>query len=85
MALKTKVLQVNTADSNEYFNFNDIFIHKYVNLHILEDNIRELIPMTYEEYFNKIRKFLPEYMNIDSSNLPHNLIQTNIKEILSST
>jgi surface carbohydrate biosynthesis protein len=85
MALNTRVLQINTSNTNKYFNFNEIFVHKYSNFDGLVNNIEELISTPYKDYFQKIENFLPEYMNINNANLPQNLIQNNIREILTST
>ena len=85
LALKARVLQINTSNSNKYFDFDDIFIHNYNNFDVLVQNIDKLISTPYEDYYNKISNLLPEYMNIDLKNLPQNLIRNNINKILMNT
>ena len=61
---------------------NNIVIFSGINHYTYNGNIiyHYLIKL-----FQKIENFLPEYMNINNANLPQNLIQNNIREILTST
>ena len=82
LALNSKVLQINTAQDNSYFDFDSKFIHKYSQINQLETKIDELVSMPYDSYRKSIKNFIPEYMNIDENNLPQTQINQNIKEIL---
>ena len=82
LALNSKVLQINTAQDNSYFDFDSKFIHEYSQINQLETKIDELVSMPYDSYRKSIKNFIPEYMNIDENNLPQTQINQNIKEIL---
>ena len=82
LALKSKVLQINTAQDNSYFEFDSKFIHEYSQINQLEKRIDELISIPYYSYRKSIKNLIPEYMNIDENNLPQTQINQNIKEIL---
>ena len=82
LALNSKALQINTAQDNSYFQFDSKFIHEYSQIDQLEMRIDELISTPYDTYKKSIKNFIPEYMNIDESNLPQIQINRNIKEIL---
>ena len=82
LALNSKVLQINTAQDNSYFEFDSKFIHEYSQIDKLEKRIDELISIPYDSYRKSIKNFIPEYMNIDKKNLPQAQINQNIKDIL---
>ena len=48
----------------------------------LEKKIDELVSIPYDAYYEDIKDYIPQYMNIDINNLPQNKIHQDIKNIL---
>ena len=82
IALKSKALQINTSTDNTYFDFDKSFIHMYSKNSELEKKIDELVSIPYDAYYEDIKDYIPQYMNIDINNLPQNKIHQDIKNIL---
>ena len=85
ISLNSRVLQLNTSNSNLYFDFDEIFIHHYENNSNLIDKIRQLLDMSYDDYHSKINDFIPYYMNIDNQNLPQDYIKNQLTKMLTET
>ena len=85
ISLNSRVLQLNTSNSNLYFDFDEIFIHHYENNSNLIDKIRQLLDMSYDDYHSKINDFIPYYMNIDNQNLPQDYIKNQLTKMFTET